>query len=260
VASLCYDRRTGMADSAHFPALGAQSVAQTRQPATTSHRHSATVRITHWLHALTFVGLVVSGVAILLAHPRLYWGETGSVETQSLVDLPLPFLLIGQNGWGRYLHFLSAWICVLTGLVYLISGVLRRHFQREMLPSAADLKWNSIARVISGHLRRNAAEDDSAYNSLQRISYSAVVFTLFPLVIWTGLAMSPAMTSVFPVLVTIWGGHQSARTTHFVISCLLVLFLLVHVAMVCVSGFRNRVGAMISGGTSMVTRGGERHE
>src|ERR1700733_9206092 len=80
-------------------------------------RHSAIVRITHWITTLSFLGLLVSGIAILLAHPRLYWGETGAVGMPSLIDLPLPFVLVGQTGWGRYLHFLSAWVCVLTGLL-----------------------------------------------------------------------------------------------------------------------------------------------
>src|SRR5580704_5451 len=87
-------------------------------------RHSAVVRITHWINTLSFFGLLVSGIAILLAHPRLYWGETGSVGTPSLLDLPLPFLLTGQSGWGRYLHFLSAWACVLNGTLYVLSGLL----------------------------------------------------------------------------------------------------------------------------------------
>ena len=87
-------------------------------------RHSLLVRITHWLTALSVAGLLVSGVAILIAHPRLYWGETGSLETSSLIDLPLT-LTLGHSGWGRYLHFLSAWICVLSGLMYVVSGLSR---------------------------------------------------------------------------------------------------------------------------------------
>jgi thiosulfate reductase cytochrome b subunit len=179
-------------------------------------RHSAVVRITHWITTLTFFGLLVSGVAILLAHPRLYWGETGGVGTPSLIDLPLPFVLVGQSGWGRYLHFLAAWICVLTGLLYVISGLLMRH---------------------SG----------SSYNVLQRLTYVVVVFALFPSMLWTGLAMSPAVTSVFPALVTVFGGQQSARTIHFLIAIALVFFVIVHVIMVYRAGFRSRVAAMITG-------------
>jgi len=82
---------------------------------------------------------------------------------------------------------------------------------------------------------------------LQRLTYLLVIFVLFPLVIWTGLAMSPAVASAIPAAVTVLGGQQSARTIHFFVSGFLVLFLLVHVLMVCLAGFRNRVGAMITG-------------
>src|SRR6266852_2164612 len=80
-------------------------------------RHSAVVRITHWITALSFFALLISGIAILLAHPRLYLGETGGVGASSLFDLPLPFVRHEPiRGPGRYLHFLAAWVCVLTGL------------------------------------------------------------------------------------------------------------------------------------------------
>jgi thiosulfate reductase cytochrome b subunit len=82
---------------------------------------------------------------------------------------------------------------------------------------------------------------------LQRLTYLLVIFVLFPLVIWTGLAMSPAIASACPAAVAVLGGQQSARTLHFFVSVLLVLFLLVHVVMVCLSGFRNRMRAMITG-------------
>jgi thiosulfate reductase cytochrome b subunit len=103
--------------------------------------------------------------------------------------------------------------------------------------------------VIGNHLRfKRSSEDELAsYNVLQRLSYSGVVFVLFPLMIWTGLAMSPAVTSVFPFMVTALGGQQTARTLHFFLACALVLFVLVHVAMVCQTGFKSRMSAMITG-------------
>jgi len=189
-------------------------------------RHSALVRATHWLTAASFITLAVSGVAILLAHPRLYWGDTGAVGTPSLIDLPLPFLLTGQSGWGRYLHFLSAWIAVLTGIVYLLGGMRACHFRQDLFRPAQPAK----------------------YNVVQRITYAAVVFVLFPLMIWTGLAMSPAVTSVLPMLVTAVGGQQSARTIHFIVASVLVLFVVGHVVMVAFAGFSRQVGAMILGG------------
>jgi thiosulfate reductase cytochrome b subunit len=234
-----------MAQPAYLPGLAVRDSDVLDSP-----RHSAVVRITHWITALSFFALLVSGIAILLAHPRLYWGETGAVGTPSLIDLPLPFVLdVPIRGPGRYLHFLSAWVCVLTGLMYVVSGAFTLHFRRNLLPAKTDLAWSSIWRVISNHLhlKRPTQEEALTYNVLQRLSYLVVVFVLFPLVIWTGLAMSPAITSVFPVLVNVLGGQQSARTTHFFVASLLVLFLLVHIVMVCLAGFTNRVRAMITG-------------
>jgi len=203
-------------------------------------RHSLVVRVTHWITALSFVGLVASGVAILLSHPRLYWGETGNVGTPSLIDLPLPFILANQNGWGRYLHFLSAWIVVFSGVVYITSGFVTRHFHKNLVPSKADLNWKSF-------LRRSSGEEFRTYNVLQRVTYLVVIFALFPFVIWTGLAMSPALVSVVPTLVTTLGGHQSARTLHFFVAAALVLFVFVHLVMVWLAGFWKCLRPMITG-------------
>jgi len=97
---------------------------------------------------------VISGVAILLAHPRLYWGETGARSGPSLIDLPLPFVLdVPIRGPGRYLHFLAAWIALFTGLIYVISGLFTRHFRRHLLPEKSDLSWKQIREVILRHLR-----------------------------------------------------------------------------------------------------------
>jgi thiosulfate reductase cytochrome b subunit len=238
-----------MAQSAVAPIVAVQRVIARDAP-----RHSALVRVTHWISALSFLVLVLSGVAILLAHPRLYWGETGAVGGPSLIDLPLPFVLdVPIRGPGRYLHFLAAWVTVSTGLVYVGRGLATRHFGQNLLPSRDELTFRAMRTVIGDHLRfKRSTEDDLAgYNVLQRLSYSAVVFVLSPLMIWTGLAMSPAVTSVFPFTVTAFGGQQSARTIHFFVGCALVLFLVLHVALVCQTGFRRRMRAMITG------RGGE---
>jgi thiosulfate reductase cytochrome b subunit len=211
------------------------------------------VRVTHWIQTLSFIALVLSGIAILLAHPRLYWGETGAVGTPSLIDLPLPFVLdVPIRGPGRYLHFLSAWVFVLTGMLYVLSGLFTRHFRRNLVPSKTDFGWKPILRVVSNHVRlkRPSEEESRSYNVLQRLTYLSVVFLLSPLIIITGLAMSPAVTSVFPVIVNVFGGQQSARTIHFFVSVALVLFLLVHIAMVCLAGFKNRMRAMITGRTA----------
>jgi thiosulfate reductase cytochrome b subunit len=233
-----------MEESPYLPALGIQV-----PDALDSPQHSGLVRVSHWIHTLSFFALMVSGVAILLAHPRLYWGETGGVGSPSLIDLPLPFVLTGQTGWARSLHFLAAWVCVLNGMLYLFSGLIGRHFRRDLLPSKADLAWRNISRVASNHLHFKllSEEDSNSYNVLQRLAYLGVVFVLSPLIVLTGLAMSPSITSVFPALVTSFGGQQSARTIHFFVASLLVIFLIVHVVMVCIAGFTSRMRAMITG-------------
>jgi thiosulfate reductase cytochrome b subunit len=216
-------------------------------------RHAAWVRVRHWTSALSFLVLVLSGIAILLAHPRLYWGEVGSLETPSLIDLPLPFVLdVPIRGPGRYLHFLAAWISVLTGLVYVTMGLARAHFTRNLLPARGQVTLSAIRRVIDGHLRfrRSTEEELGTYNVLQRLAYSGVVFVLFPLVVWTGLAMSPAVVSVFPFLATVFGGQQSARTIHFFVAVALVVFALGHVALVAQTGFKSRMRGMLTGAGS----------
>ena len=224
-------------------------------------RHAAVVRITHWVTALCFGALLISGIEILISHPRFYWGETGNVLTTPLFVLPIPasrssvptgygFVLPDQNGWSRALHFQSAWIVVFTGLVYTIAGLLSGHFRKNLMPSGADLAWRPIAAVVINHWRRQSARDDArSYNVLQRVAYLLVIVVLFPLEIWTGLAMSPAIVSAFPLVVTVLGGQQTARTIHFFAAVALLLFVVVHVEMVRRAGFLDRVRAMTTGET-----------
>ena len=134
-------------------------------------------------------------------------------------------------------------MCVLNGLVYVLSGLLSRHFRTNLLPASADLSRASLSRALVYHLRPWRLSDD-AYNVVQRLAYSGVVFLLLPIAVWTGLAMS---TSVLPVLATVLGGHQSARTVHFFVAVLLVVFLLIHVGMIVRTGFWRRMTAMITG-------------
>jgi thiosulfate reductase cytochrome b subunit len=244
-----------VADSAWVPRLASGVATAANTP-----RHTAVVRVTHWITTLCFFALLVSGIEIVISHPRFYWGEAGNVLTPSLFDLPIPssrstvptgyeFVLPDQNGWSRSLHFEAAWAAVLTGLLYAVSGLFTGHFRKHLLPAGSDLTWRALSRVIRNHLRfkRPGETEAWSYNVLQRLTYLVVIFVLFPLVIWTGLAMSPAIASAFPATVTVFGGQQSARTIHFFVSVFLLLFLLVHIGMVCLAGFRSRMRAMITG-------------
>jgi thiosulfate reductase cytochrome b subunit len=223
------------------------------------------------LITVAFLALLVSGVEILISHPRFYWGEIGNINTRPLFTLPIPasrdtvptgygYVLPDQNGWSRYLHFEAAWLAVLTGLLYAGFGFANGHFRRDLLPAASDLRPKNLANDIGRHLRfaRPRAEEAWSYNALQRLAYLSVIFVLFPLVIWTGLAMSPAIEGLVPGMVTALGGRQSARTLHFFVTILLVLFLLVHVIMVYLAGFWSRVGAMIFSRVGRVPKAVER--
>jgi len=227
---------------------------------TEATRHTAVVRVTHWITVLAFLALLITGGEIVISHPRFYWGEVGNVRTTPAFTLPIPssrdtvptgygYVMPDQNGWSRYLHFEAAWVLVLTGVVYGIAGVWSGHFRKDLLPERRDWRWSAYWQRMARYLRRAPldAREDRSYNVLQRTAYIAVIFVLFPLVIWTGLAMSPSFTSAFPLTVILLGGRQTARTLHFFLSWALLLFLVVHVTMVALSGFRSRMRAMITG-------------
>jgi thiosulfate reductase cytochrome b subunit len=229
-------------------------------PNQSSPRHALLVRLTHWITVISFSALLVTGVEILISHPRFYWGEVGNSGTPALFKIPIPssratvpsgygYVLPDQNGWSRNLHFEAAWGLVLTGLVYVIAGLWRGHFRENLFPAAGHRTWSAFRSVIAKHLRLAQPDeaDFSSYNVLQRVTYLVVIFVLAPLVIWTGLAMSPGFNAAVPWAVNLLGGRQSARTLHFFVSVSLVLFLLVHVVMVVLTGFATRMREMITG-------------
>jgi thiosulfate reductase cytochrome b subunit len=117
------------------------------------------------------------------------------------------------------------------------------------MPARAGLAWKAIWHSTLDHLRfkQPIEEEFGTYNLLQRLAYLTIVFVLFPLVIVTGFGMSPAIASVVPLVVNVFGGQQSARTLHFFVAGLLVLFVLIHITMVILTGFTNRMRAMITG-------------
>jgi thiosulfate reductase cytochrome b subunit len=249
----------------------------TKQTGTT--RHTRWVRVAHWIGSASFLTLVFTGLVILMVHPRLYWGEVGNDLTPALIELPIsrnykhggwdksePFFqeagspvsanrtydIFNQNGWGRSLHFLAAWFLVLTGLFYLLAGIFSGHFRRHLLPRLAELTPREIWREVKDHarLRIRGSTGGPQYGLLQKCAYLTVIFLLLPLIVTTGLAMSPAITAAFPFLSGLFGGYQSARTIHFISFTALVLFLLVHVGMVIQSGFKRQMRGMTFGGTN----------
>jgi thiosulfate reductase cytochrome b subunit len=173
---------------------------------------------------MAFLALLLSGGEIVLSHPRFYWGETGNVNMRPWLNLHLPssrrmvptgygYVLPDQNGWSRYLHFQAAWLAVGTGLLYVLFGFFAGHFQRNLFPRASDLSMKEVGGSLVRHLRfeRPGSKEAWSYNVLQRLTYLLVIFVLFPLMIWTGLAMSMGFTSAFPLTVRLWGGADSAQ-------------------------------------------------
>ena len=141
---------------------------------------------------------------------------------------------------------------VVTGLVYLLLGIVTGHFRRHLLPQPRQLSGDVLRREVQEHLRWEIppARGGPDYGLLQRAAYDAVVFLALPLLVLTGMTMSPALSAAFPFLLTIFGGHQSARTLHFLGFAALMLFLGVHVLMVVLSGFRRQMRGMTIGRAS----------
>ncbi len=239
-------------------------------------RHAGWVRGSHWIVTVSFAALAFSGFVILMCHPRLYWGEVGNDLTPALFELPIsrnyqhggweksiPFSeaagspvsasrtyeIFNQNGWGRSLHFLSAWFLVLTGAVYFLAGIFTGHFRRHLIPDSAEFTPRLIWRDVVNHIRMRIpkATHGPQYGLLQKCTYVAVIFFVLPMTVMTGLTMSPAVTAGYPILLKIFGGIQSARTIHFFTSITLTLFLVVHVVMIIKSGFKHQIRFMTFG-------------
>jgi thiosulfate reductase cytochrome b subunit len=150
---------------------------------------------------------------------------------------------------GRRWHFFFAWLFVVNGLIYLGYGLLTRHFRRDLLPTTDELAPAHLAQEVVDHARLRFPKGEKArrYNALQKLTYLLVIFVALPLMIATGLTMSPGFDAFAPWLIDLFGGRQSARTLHFITASSLVAFVVVHVAMVLVSGVFNNMRSMITG-------------
>ncbi len=238
-----------------------------------TNQHKGWVKLSHWIVTASFMALAISGFVILMCHPRLYWGEVGNDLTPALIELPVSrnyqhggweksdaffavagspvsagrtYEIFNQNGWGRSLHFLAAWVLTLTGIAYVLTGIFSGHIIRNLVPRAREFSRKLVWHDVKSHVlfRIPPATSGPHYGVLQKFTYLFVIFFLLPLTIMTGLTMSPAITAAYPFLPKIFFGAQSARTIHFFASTALVLFLIVHVTMVIRSGFRKQMSAM----------------
>jgi thiosulfate reductase cytochrome b subunit len=249
-------------------------------------RHSLVVRLTHWINVAALLVLLLSGLQIFNAHPALYWGDVStfarpwvsmvaaerSGEAVGLTKIgPMIFETTGVLGFsdnqvrgfpawatlpsyrsladGRRWHFFFAWLFVLNGLVYWSAALVGGHLRRDLLPRRDELSPRHLAAEVADHARLRFPKGEAAlrYNTLQKLAYLAVIAVLLPLMVLTGLSMSPGMNAGFTWLPELFGGRQSARTIHFLSASLIVLFVIVHLAMVAVSGPMNSLRSMITG-------------
>jgi thiosulfate reductase cytochrome b subunit len=150
---------------------------------------------------------------------------------------------------GRRWHFFFAWLFAINGAVYLLGGLVSRHFRRDLLPTRAELAPAHLRQEIADHARLRFPRGEAArrYNVLQKLSYLAVGLGLLPLMVLTGLTMSPGMDAAVPLLLDLFGGRASARSLHFICASLLVAFVVVHLVMVLVSGVWNNLRSMVTG-------------
>jgi thiosulfate reductase cytochrome b subunit len=267
------------------------------------HRHSLATRILHWLNALCVFLVLMSGLQIFNAHPRLYWGQYGANADHAAVEITerdtgngqaQGILRIGNREWqttgvlgvsqgaggveaqrafpswatipsfqdlatARRWHFFFAWLLVINSALYFVIGLVTRHIQRDLLPTPAQRSFKHIAMDFWDHLRLRFPRGDAArgYNSLQKIAYLGVLFILAPVILATGLTMSPGFDAGYPWLLTLFGGRQSARSIHFICATAVASFMAIHFLMVLLAGPVNELRSMITGRYALPPRRGK---
>ena len=249
------------------------------------YRHRLPVRISHWLNVPVLIILIMSGLQIFNAHPALYWGDrsdrdrpllsmrpvqTGSGDIKGITTIlghrfdttgvlgysngmsrGLPaWATIPSGKWlamGRQWHLFFAWLFVANGLIFTAYALASRHATRDLLPTGKD--WRGIGKSIKEHLilRHPGGEEAKRYNVLQKLAYATILFIVAPLIVLTGLAMSPTIDTAFPWLLTMFGGRQAARTIHFIACFSFVGFIGIHVLQVVLTGFLNNICSMVTG-------------
>jgi thiosulfate reductase cytochrome b subunit len=249
------------------------------------YRHTVLVRITHWINVVCVTFLLMSGLQIFNAHPALYVGQQSNFDSPVLrmsarntPDGPVGETTIlgrtfdttgvlglstydgtprtrGFPAWitvpsyqdlatGRRWHFFFAWLFFINGAVYLLASLVNRHIWRDLVPSWRQIR--AIGPTIWHHLKLKFPHERD-YNVLQKLTYLVMVVGILPLVVLTGLTMSPGVNAMVPWLVEVFGGRQTARTIHFICATLIVLFVIVHVLLVLLSGVWNNLRSMITG-------------
>ena len=223
-------------------------------PGTTIFRHALATRVWHWINAIAIFILLGSGLGISNAHPRLYWGRYGANFDHAWAQVPRfpAWITIPANynlAISRRWHLLFALVLAFGLLAFMLASLVNRHFARNLRLKRADVSAAHLAQDVRDHLdlRFHDAYDPGAYNSLQKWSYILVIFLALPLMILTGLALSPGMDAAWPWLLDLFGGRQSARSIHFVTSALIGGFVVLHLTLVILAGAGNELRSMITG-------------
>lgn len=258
-------------------------------------RHSLLVRVTHWINVVCILFLLMSGLQIFNATPALYLGQKAdfdhpimSLTARNTPDGPIGETMVlgarfdttgflglsvndgqwqarGFPSWltvpsfqdlatGRRWHFFFAWVLVINGAIYVIANILNRHIWRDLVPSRGDLR--SLGRTTVEHIKLHF-HHVREYNALQKLAYLGILFVLAVIIV-AGMTMSPGLDTAFPWLVDLFQGRQTARTVHFIAATLIVLFVIVHVVMVLVSGVWNNLRSMFTGRYA-IDPGADRH-
>ena len=281
---------------AETPAAPTANVAT---PPVRVYRHRRATRIWHWINAATLLILLMSGLMIFNAHPRLYWGEYGANSDPAwLVIGSTPdsgYLRIGSlrvettgvlgrwtdakgvektwafPGWatiptsynladGRRWHLFFAWVLSIALTLYMLWTAFGGHLKKDLHVRRHEWSPRHIWHDIKDHSRLRFPRGEAAarYGILQKLSYIGVIFILLPLMIATGLTMSPGVNAGAPWLLDLFGGRQSARSIHFIAAWALVAFFFVHIAMVLLAGPVNEIRSMVTGWFRLPPERGER--
>ncbi len=252
-------------------------------------RHRLSTRVWHWINALAVLVMLMSGLMIFNAHPRLYWGEYGANSDPAWLEIganrqgqgmvrvgdavlkttgvlgvwtdaegierrrafpywatiPSRYSLADARLW----HLAFAWVLALGLLAYLVRSLVNGHVRHDLHITRGEWRPSHIWHDVKQHARLRFPTGAAAlrYNVLQKLAYASVLFLALPLIILTGLAMSPGTDAWAPVVTQMFGGRQSARSIHFIVAFALVGFFLVHIAMVVLAGPFNEVRSMITG-------------
>ena len=223
---------------------------QTQNAGRLIKRQKLSTRVTHWIWAICLFFLLLSGLQIFNAHSALYLGDQVGFTYENAI-----FEIEGFPSWmtipstqdlatGRVVHLFFAWIFAATLIVWFVASLWNRHIRKDLLPTTKDAK--NFVPDIRDHLRLKLVHT-VRYSPLQKLAYGGVLFVLFPLIIVTGLSMSPGMNAALPWLPELFGGRQSARTVHFIVMALLVAFFVVHMAMIVLAGPVNELRSIITG-------------